>query len=355
MKIFKFSRFFDVGGAGRKAIEEADVKGKLTAIVPYLKNKSEEMIKECGILREKLKDIPGTNYDLGVFHMRAGNISDAILRFRMVIFLKPENAMAYYNLGRCLVLSDENEEARKNFQKALERGVLKADVDYMMQKIDNPEQIKTIPVPIIKEKVEMLSERHEAYYMDEEYLGYKTFIKTILANIKDKNPNLDVLDLACRFGSSGQLLKERSITRKITGIDFVGANLEEVKTLKFEGESVYDNLQEKWLGSFLSENKTKFDLILSGHDFEYVGDLKNIATLINSSLNNKGIFALMLEDSSLESGYKLDIYSDKFYYSRSYIKEVLEKSGFVELQIKDFIVSEDDKYLIYIFEKTVAM
>ncbi len=355
MKMFKLPKYMDFRSAGKQAIEDANVKVRLSSIVPYLKKKSEDLVKECGVMREKLKDIPGTNYDLGLFHLHAGNIDDAILRFRMVTFLRPENAAAHYNLGRCFFLSDDNEDSKKSLQKAIDLGFSRTEIDYALQKIDSLDQVKAMPISIIKEKAEIVSENYTSYYMSDEYIGYKTFVKTIMANVKDKNPNLDVLDLACRHGSCGQLLKERGVTRKITGVDFISSYLQEAKGLRFEGESTYDELKEKWLGGFLQENHTKFDLILSAHDFEYIGDLKNIVVSLNFALNSRGIFALMLEDGGLESGYKLDGVADKFYYSQSYVKEVFEKSGFSELQIKNLAASESeyesDKYLIYIFEK----
>ncbi len=44
----------------------------------------EYLLKEYGDMRVKLKDIPGTNYELGLRHLARGNLDDAIMRFKMV-------------------------------------------------------------------------------------------------------------------------------------------------------------------------------------------------------------------------------------------------------------------------------
>jgi transcription termination factor NusB len=55
----------------------------------------------------KLRNLTETNYLLGLHHSRLDNMSDAELRFRIVLFLNPQHTDALYQLAKCLFIRDQ--------------------------------------------------------------------------------------------------------------------------------------------------------------------------------------------------------------------------------------------------------
>ena len=74
-------------------------------------------------IKAKSKNLPKTNYDLGLFHFNRGNLNDAILRFMLLKrFEKNYNDLDYL-LGRCYF-------EKSKFQKAKQYSLQKMSIDY---------------------------------------------------------------------------------------------------------------------------------------------------------------------------------------------------------------------------------
>jgi predicted TPR repeat methyltransferase len=353
MNIFKFSKYFDLKYWVKKAFGDADINVQTAKTLNFLKQKFDEFIKDCNASKEKLKDIPGTNYQLGLIHMHKGNIDDAVMRFRMVAFLTPENVGAHYNLGRCLLLLDEEDNARSEFKKVLELDNNNMDAKYQLLKLDHRESVDIIPVSIIKEKAELAAEHYEEKRLIEGPKNCKAIVNTALANIKDKNPNLEVLDLGCGNGMCGRILRDKQVAKKITGVDISAKMIKRAEKKKIEGESVYDTLVTAEIRQYLLENQQKFDLIMANGGFNYFGDLSEIFELLKKSLNPNGTLAFVIKKSDLEKDFRIDIAQDNFSHSQSYVQEQLNKAGFAELQVKEFDVNEEQSSIIFVYSNSI--
>jgi len=68
---------------------------------------------EHKMIKEKMKNLYQSNYDLGLKHLKRGNVKEAIFRFRIIKKFWPNNYDAYYQLIYCLMLNDELAEAQK--------------------------------------------------------------------------------------------------------------------------------------------------------------------------------------------------------------------------------------------------
>lgn len=350
MGIFNIFKYLDLRYVGKKAFGGNSPKEAIAKVTPYIKEQSELFVQGCHDAREKLKDIPGTNYKLGISHMHRGNISDAILRFRMVSFLTPENPDAHYNLGRCFIMAGENDNAKKQFEKTIQMKKNYAGVQYQIDKLEKPESINNIPADIITEKCESIAESYNEEAQENDLNRSSALVKLALANIEDKNPNLQVLDLGCGTGICGEILFSKEVTKNITGVDLCPEMLKATKRIKIDGTSVYDFLEKQEINDYLSKNKKSFDLIISDDAFHYLGDMEKTASMLKKSLNAKSILAFTAREN-LSDGYKLDISKDKFDYSSKYIKETLKKAGFEELQTKELEVTEGSIYNAFIFKK----
>jgi|GEM_PF-5569540 len=294
---------------------------------PLIKKTLEMLDQEVKTAKEKLKDIPGTNYKLGLHHLKLGNLSDAVMRFKMVVYLVPDMAPAYYNLGRALIREGKINEAKENLEKALSLQADFPEANYELCKIEKPESIDSIPQNIINEHLEWRSEDNKESLETIEQLD-KFFINSILTNIHDKNPNLDVLDLGSNLGGRGGVLRRREVARKIIGVDINTKSNEANKKQLFEGETVYNNVITNEISAHLAENKEKYDIVLAGNIFSYHRKLDNIFSNIALALKQGGILALIIKENELSENYTFDIEENRFNHSVQYFEEIMKIAGF---------------------------
>jgi predicted TPR repeat methyltransferase len=173
-----------------------------------------------------------------------------------------------------------------------------------------------------------------------------------LRNVKDKNPNFEVLDLGCGIGQSGEYLKQKNVAKRIVGVDISDKMLEQALKRKVVNQNAYDKVVKEEISRFLSSHNENYDLIISDLSFCHFGDLDNIAFSIDRILNSGGILAFILKkNTDLKSHYKLDLDEDEFTHSELYVKDTFAKFNFNLLSILEVALPEEKKAAAYIFTK----
>jgi SAM-dependent methyltransferase len=286
--------------------------------------------------------------------MHKANYSDAIHKFKMVLFLKPENIKAKYFLARTYILADERKKAIKQFDEITKCGVLQEETYYYLNQFEKPESILYIPKSILAEICRIKLQYYRRDYLNLGYLGHKMLVKQALLNIEDKNPNLNVLDLGCGYGNCGLILKESELSKKITGVDLSPFALKESSRLKLNDGKVYDKVFKAEILEYLEKSNEKYDMILADRSLNLIGNLEKVAKLIKSKLQQGGKFAVIfdkyhietevdideaskdLKDVSLENqeskeasdGFVFDSEEQEFLFSHSYITQIFDMEGF---------------------------
>lgn len=67
----------------------------------------------------KLSNIVKSNFDLGKKHLAQGNFGDAIFRFKIVVWLEPEQAAGWYFLGKTYFAYGNKVRAEEALKKAI--------------------------------------------------------------------------------------------------------------------------------------------------------------------------------------------------------------------------------------------
>lgn len=124
------------GGIGSK------LHHKIDTISDFISKKTKDAIDEYGVIREKLKDLCQTNYNLGVRHLENGNISEAVFRFKIVKKFWPHYYDAYYQLAYALILSDKVDQARNIINQLVEKDP--SYQDKALELLAAIDQIKTL-------------------------------------------------------------------------------------------------------------------------------------------------------------------------------------------------------------------
>jgi tetratricopeptide (TPR) repeat protein len=120
-----------------------DIINKVQQIPGFVSKKIEEAVTEYGIIREKMKDLSTTNYNLGMKHLENGRISEAIFRFKLLKKFWPENYEAYYQLAYCLILEEKFDKAEEIITELLQKNSDYEDrVMVLLSSIDNAKKKK---------------------------------------------------------------------------------------------------------------------------------------------------------------------------------------------------------------------
>lgn len=111
----------------------------------------------------------------------------------------------------------------------------------------------------------------------------------------------------------------RPFAKSLTGVDLSSKMLEIA-----QGKQIYDELIQADMTSFLKDKLARYELIVAGDAFVYVGDLGLLFKAIASALKTKGYFLFTTEISEKDDFYMTS--SGRFAHSKPYIEKLLEEN-----------------------------
>lgn len=322
----------------------------IDSIPDRIRGISHGFIQECHVARKKLKNLPQTNYNLGIYHIDRCNMSDAKMRFFFVTKLDPRMALAHYHLARCHLFNLEYNKAKKCLEHALALDKNLEGARYRLQQINQKVLLEPIPLQVIEEDFNNLANKYEDYIQN--HLLYTA--PEILANMLESHvqgaEDLLALDIGCGTGIAGYYLKQNVAIKSLHGIDISQRMLELSKELVLDNKHVY-NLVEK--GDFYNLRKIndKFDIILACMSLCYSNDLSKIFVELNRVSTKNAIFCLVLLKSKKED-IVFDYKNGCFGFSLSYLKGVFDKHQLKVLEQAEVeLFSNGSKGFIFILRK----
>ncbi len=248
-------------------LRPADFLKDFSSIKQYL-------IREYQDTKTKLQDIPQTNYELGLRHLGKRNLVDAIMRFKMVIKLREKDFNSYYYLAQALILADRKDEAQKYIKSALILEPTNQEALYIQNKILAPETIAYIPEKIISDTLNW------EYSYRPNKLGYEQkicdkIIKSILAFVRDKNPNLAALEFGVVSPNFAIALHKKDVLSSIEAVTYSNAIYNKLFNLNFNAEKVFNKLHLHNLISSFDDiaKESKYDLIVTDKSLHFSSNL----------------------------------------------------------------------------------
>lgn len=107
-----FALLKDIRSSIKKEFSDTTVSG----LFYKLKHVITELISNL----RNLDNIAKNNYVLGKQHYELGNFSDAIMRFKIVTWLEPKHADAWYRLASSYMAMDKKPKAKEALTKAIQ-------------------------------------------------------------------------------------------------------------------------------------------------------------------------------------------------------------------------------------------
>lgn len=279
--------------------------------------------------RERMRDLPKSNYELACRFAEQGKWFDAVFRFRMTLFLKPEYPNAQYNLGGCYVRMGKMAEAKAALVKALKQTPGNADALFMLSSID-PNAVSAnqrpthMPMGMVTGFFTNNAEGYDLTEAANKYQAGKVMHDLAKPYVKVAAPT--ILDFGCGSGIAAR--PWRVAAAHIHGVDVTPAMAELAKAATHAEKKLYDEVtiaDVRSLPAGLAAGTA--DVVLLVNVVQFVGDLAQVLTTAAAALAPSGLLLMTAEPTKLTSGYGLVGASARFGHSAPYVQEAARAAG----------------------------
>lgn len=317
-------------------------KKKFSGLIANLKERIKHLPDQYAIVREKMQDLTKTNTELGFRHLELGNISDAVMRFKMVLrWFSQDYPPALYGLGACRKEEGDYQEATKLLRRAIElNNGSYPEAEYVLAQIDSSITPNTIPLSTVKQYFDTIAPTfNEDFLGNRHYRGPEMVLEAVTTVLKDRS-DLTMLDIGCGTGLCGKEFKEQKLATEITGIDISNAMLQQAQALKVNYRPVYDTVLEQDYMEYLASNPTqKFDVIMAAIAFHYHRNLSEVLSACKKLLQPGGVIvftACKSEQKEIEFQPQNNTYA----FSLTYLNTQAQKAGLTSVLLKEILIYE---------------
>lgn len=279
--------------------------------------------------RDKLKDLPKTNFDLGCSYAARGLYRDAILRFRFVLYLRPDYPLAWYNLGCCYYRHGDKEKAAPALKKALAQQPDNRDALFMLSGLDPasvPAALRPtrMPVEMVTHFFTLAAPNYDAFELASQYQGGQLVFDAMKPLLKVPAPM--VVDFGCGTGIVAR--PWRTTAQQITGIELTPAMAAIAENIVVGSQKLFDRVITADLTALGDEiAPASVDLILCINTASYVGALEALMASAARMLKPGGLIAMTTEPNIHAGPFGLSADTSRFGHNPAYVRGLAEKSG----------------------------
>lgn len=270
--------------------------------------------------KRRFAHIGDTNFELGKYHFYQGNLSDAIMRFKGVVFFNPQSAPAHYYLGRCYLQKDNKSAAIKSFETALACDPKLTQAQYFLSILQFPERIRRVNPLYLSESMDETAPDYTRMQLEKGYQGHIISRELLLNHLPEQERPVTLLDLGCGGGLGVKALREKSLIRSATGVDISQGAIRALEKEMHGDELLYHNLKQEDAETFLSTCHQTFDVVLATNLLHYFSSLDTLLHHIADVLRGGGICIGTIFLSN-EKRWEFDSEHHRFQHLRSYLKD----------------------------------
>jgi len=245
--------------------------------------------------------------------------------------IEPENEEVLQNLGIAYKKQQIDNKAREYFLKAIAINPNNKVVEYYLSMYNQDQDTEAPPEEYIQGLFDDYADSFDEHLVKGLEYGIPKKIRNLLSQFIDSSKKYNILDLGCGTGLSGEALQD--IALNMTGVD-LSPNM--IK--KAEERNVYNELVVSGIEEFLkSISPTKFDIIIAADVFVYIGNLKDILSLVSSTIQKNGLFIFSTESTDLVETFTLQN-TGRFAHNPEYIKQLGTENGLIIKDIQEAII-----------------
>lgn len=266
-----------------------DARNNLAATFIY-HDRFENALTHYALLLEKHPNNLEYRYNAGVAEMALGQLDKATHHFELLLKYNPEHHACLTNLASIAQRLGHTQKAVDYLSRARNANPDDKSCEFMLDAFKHGKEQR----PACPEYAQNLFDNYALHYEKHmtETLEYNVpqYIAQALHQLLPEMHVEHTLDLGCGTGLSGIVLRE--LSKHLTGVDLSPKMLDHAHK-----KAIYDELVEAEIISYLSQNKTTYELITAADVLPYLGDLTPLFEQIKTHLVSHGLFILTHEIS----------------------------------------------------------
>lgn len=323
-------------------------------LVCYEQHKVEEALNHFSKALAFAPDDLDILYNVALCQKQTGDINAAINSYKQLLNVDPKSTDALYNLGGCYKDKGLHSDAVSHYLRVLELDgdhlSANNNIAYVYQHLGDTEKAIIHYNKVLDLQPDHQGARHmlsaltgkecrsspDSYIRDvfDSYSG--TYDQSLVGDlgycVPDKLFHLletlqwekemfeHGLDLGCGTGLSGQTFADK--VKRFDGVDL------SPKMIELAGaKKLYHNLESGNIVDYLENNEERYDFFLAADVLGYVGELKQLFSLIKDRSYPDTLFAFSTETT--KQGNFILKPTGRFAHNQNYITEVARQTGWV--------------------------
>ena len=259
---------------------------------------------------------------------RGGEAQDA---YERALSIDPRSALALKHLGVLLQERNQLAAAAECFERLLEVNPGDEVAVHMLAATSGKTTVRA-PAGYVTRLFDDYADRFDEHLGSIAY-RVPTLIREAIADIAGEDATgLSVLDLGCGTGLCGEVV--RPMAEFLAGVDLSSRMI-----AKARERHIYDSLLVASIEDALSDQEPRYDLIIAGDVFTYVGDLASVLAGCARVLLAKGLVVFSVE-SAIGGDYQLRP-TGRYAHTPDYIDKTAAASGLTVAYQRDIILRND--------------
>ena len=110
--MLRFINPFKKKAESKKESLNKNIANQVKSFNLFSKERLRDIVCEFRLIKERMKNLSETNYNLGLRYLNDGNLSEAAFRFNITKKFWPDNHEAHYQLVYCLLMLHKVKKAK---------------------------------------------------------------------------------------------------------------------------------------------------------------------------------------------------------------------------------------------------
>jgi predicted TPR repeat methyltransferase len=290
----------------------------------FLRRIAEWPQKQWDEISRKLENLHIANFEMGVDFADRGRLKDALFRFKMAVYFRPKFVEAWYNLGVTHLRVGEIRQAKIALKKALSLRAHYPEAAYMLATIDlgslPPEKRPTeMPKAMMESFFAAAAPMYDKAEAQNDYQAGPVVLDALKRHIGNRT-QLHVVDVGCGTGLASPPF--RKISETLIGIDVVPEMIAQARSKHTEsGEALYQALHVADIRSLPDDigHGGDADIVLCVNVAQFIGELTKALHYMAWLTKPGGIVAITIDPCGGES-YGVMQKTARFAHSDSYVQ-----------------------------------
>lgn len=302
--------------------------------------------------REKMRDLPRTNFELGARFVEQQKWWDALFRFKVTLWMQPDYPQARYNLGCCYFLLGKQQQARKQLKQVLRETPGHQEAIFMLAAVDpsalSAEQQPTImPRAMVENFFGSIAVDYNQAEAQNQYRGGVAVAEVVKSLLPASGAV--IVDLGCGTGIAA--IPYHSLASRMVGVELTPAMAAQARQLAQSGKNIFAEVTEADITVPITTiPPISADLVLLVNVVQFVGKLDPVIMNAHSMLKSGGHLALTVEPYGPTEGYGLTD-TGRFGHSAAYVQQVLTALGFSLVKQTDAKLYPDSEATLFVWKK----